>query len=535
MNIGYAFDINYVDLFINSIYSIIKNNNCKINFYVITDKQNTIDSINSKINDVLNKNCSIVFAIMESSDVNYYRKNTRNSDELRKDINVIHYGQILFQKYFNVDKILFLEPDQIILKNIKTLFDTNMDNFGIAACPVKNWNPSIIYDHTIIRDRDKYIYNDKIFYFNAGVTLLNFKYWSDNNLFKQFHKIMIKNKNSPEHLYLFYTQGILNILFYNNYKLIDPKYNCVLTEMYLEKKKYKNKIVDDCAILHFNGQTVFNKKIDNDVKDKCLNLYKNYDIINILGEKQTIPIKKENPISPSKQDNTSNTIKQTNPVITNIPINQTIPTDPINLLNQIEVFKNYDLLVISPGGSCQTILMDMIIESNNNISMNLRSDADNLKHLSSYKNSIFNASSFSKILYIHRDPLKVLNSHFNRNWYKMQYKKISNYSDFNKNHLFDDKNTLFKECLKEKKDLTNISQHFYNWCDYNGKIYFLDIDNPDKKSLFKFLEFEIKRFDEIDSNKTKYDDPSDIVLFYKEIDSKIKTKIKEINKLNNYF
>jgi len=312
MNIGYAFDINYVDLFINSIYSIIKNNNCKIYFYVITDNQNTIDSINSKINDILNKNCSIVFAIMESSDVNYYRKNTRNSDELRKDINVIHYGQILFQKYFNVDKILFLEPDQIILKNIKTLFDTNMDNFGIAACPVKNWNPSIIYDQTIIRDRDKYIYNDKIFYFNAGVTLLNFKYWSDNNLFNHFHKIMIKNKNSPEHLYLFYTQGILNILFYNNYKFIDPKYNCVLTEMYLEKKN-KNKIVDDCAILHFNGQTVFHKNIDNDVKDKCLNLYKNYDIINILGEKQTIPIKKENPISPdntSKQDNTSNTIKQ---------------------------------------------------------------------------------------------------------------------------------------------------------------------------------------------------------------------------------
>ena len=79
---------------------------------------------------------------------------------------------------------------------------------------------------------------------------------------------------------------------------------------------------------------------------------------------------------------------------------------------QIEVFKNYDLLVISPGGSCQTILMEMIKESNNNISMNLVSDADNLKHLSSYKNSIFNASSFSKILYIHRYPLKVLNSHF---------------------------------------------------------------------------------------------------------------------------
>lgn len=80
-------------------------------------------------------------------------------------------------------------------------------------------------------------------------------------------------------------------------------------------------------------------------------------------------------------------------------------------------FKNYELLVVSPGGSCQTILNDLILKSNDKIKMNLISDDDNLKHLSSYENSVFNCNEFEKIIYVYRHPLLVLNSHFRRKWY----------------------------------------------------------------------------------------------------------------------
>lgn len=68
----------------------------------------------------------------------------------------------------------------------------------------------------------------------------------------------------------------------------------------------------------------------------------------------------------------------------------------------------------------------------------------------------------------------------------MQYKKISTFTDYNNEHLFDNKNDLFNKCLKENKDLSNISQHLNNWIKYPGRIYFPNIDNPNKKNYSNF-------------------------------------------------
>lgn len=191
-------------------------------------------------------------------------------------------------------------------------------------------------------------------------------------------------------------------------------------------------------------------------------------------------------------------------------------------------FKQYDLLVVSPGGSCQTVLMDLIIKSNKTIKMNPMSDDDNLKHLSSYENSVFNSNSFEKVLYVYRHPLSVINSHFRRNWYKMQYKKISSFFDYNKNHLFENKNDLFANCIKNNKDVSNVSQHLDNWIKYPGKIYFLDINNPNLKKMFEFLGFEIHNLDTI-LEINRYTETKEVVDFFEKIHNECLLKIKNKN------
>lgn len=198
----------------------------------------------------------------------------------------------------------------------------------------------------------------------------------------------------------------------------------------------------------------------------------------------------------------------------------------MSLNNNIN-FKNYELLVVSPGGSCQSIIMNLI-KKTRNIHMNDVNDSDNLKHLSNYQNSVFNCNSFKKILYVYRDPLSVINSHFRRGWYKMQYKKISSFLDYNKEHLFDNKHNLFDSCIKDKKDNSNVSKHLDNWISYPGKIYFLNIDSPNKKELFDFLGFEINGFDKI-VFQNKYEDKIEVTNFFKNINEDCLSKIKNRN------
>ena len=202
-------------------------------------------------------------------------------------------------------------------------------------------------------------------------------------------------------------------------------------------------------------------------------------------------------------------------------------------LQNNEYFKEYDLMIVSPGGCCHTLIYDLITrsinEQNIKLNMNSRDDNDNLKHISDFKNSVFNSNKVKKILYIYRNTLSIINSHFRRNWYKMQYKKISKYEDYNSEHLFDNKSELFENCLNKKKDISNVSQHVMNWSEYKGDIYFLNIDYINKKSLFNFLGFKINDIDDI-KYKNTYIDEECIIKFYKNIDDKLKNIFIDNNK-----
>ena len=82
-------------------------------------------------------------------------------------------------------------------------------------------------------------------------------------------------------------------------------------------------------------------------------------------------------------------------------------------------------------------------------------------------------------------------------------------------------------CLAEK-NVSNTSQHLDNWIKYPGKIYFIDVSNPNVKELSDFLGFEVHNLNNIVSN-TKYENKQDVIDFFEDIHRENLTKIRNKN------
>ena len=192
-----------------------------------------------------------------------------------------------------------------------------------------------------------------------------------------------------------------------------------------------------------------------------------------------------------------------------------------------DFYCEYDLVIISPGGASQTYIMNEIIKQKpNNYSINSPDDFDNLKHISSYENSVFNCNKINRVLYIFNNSLLSILSNFRRRFYKMQYRKISKFNDFNEKYLFNNENELFEEIKKCNKDISNISKHFYNWLSYSGNIYFLNVNDIDCNKLNDFLGFNLN-LNINSSHRHNYDNiPEFILNFYLKIDGEIIQLIK---------
>ncbi len=193
-----------------------------------------------------------------------------------------------------------------------------------------------------------------------------------------------------------------------------------------------------------------------------------------------------------------------------------------------DFYCEYDLIIISPGGTTQTFVMNEILKQKpNNYAINSPDDLDNLKHISSPENSVFNCNKVHRVLYIFNNTLLSILSNFRRGFYKMQYKKISKFIDFNEKYLFNNKNELFEELEKTNSDISNVSKHFYNWFNYTGNIYFLDVNNINTNKLDDFLGFQLNLTINNSLRHIYNDIPEFILNFYKKIDDDIKQKLDE--------
>lgn len=220
-----ATDDNYAQHCGVMIYSICHNHKERnLCFHIIGNKLNEDSCL--KINEIIEKFHQEVIYHSIPPEYFYHFKMGHNNYS-----SPTVYYRLFVTKLItdtSIDKILYLDCDIVVLKDIVSLFKIDMSDYTIAA--VRD------IDHPIYEDQAfqiSFSYSDK--YFNSGVLLINLSNWRKNNIEEQLKEFCIKERNvyCPD-------QDALNKVFRGKWLELPPYWNRFNLVQY-EKIKFKNK------------------------------------------------------------------------------------------------------------------------------------------------------------------------------------------------------------------------------------------------------------------------------------------------------
>lgn len=113
----------------------------------------------------------------------------------------------------DVERILYLDCDIIVNGSLKELCEMDMDGYAVGVVPDESCHNDEYY-HRLEIPRDST-------YFNAGVLLMNLKYWRENDVLNRCLEFI---RASSEKLYL-YDQDVLNKVLCEEKKWMSFTYN----------------------------------------------------------------------------------------------------------------------------------------------------------------------------------------------------------------------------------------------------------------------------------------------------------------------
>lgn len=153
----------------------------------------------------------------------------------------------------DLDRVLYLDPDMVIINNIEQLYNTDMQGMSYVACTHLFW-----LMQTVSRVRLKM--PPKSVYINSGMMLMDLEKLRAE---QQIERVLEYYRNNKNRIYLF-DQDILNGLYAQQTLAINPLlYN--LDERYfklhnINPKNKANKIdckwiTDNTVIIHFCGKS----------------------------------------------------------------------------------------------------------------------------------------------------------------------------------------------------------------------------------------------------------------------------------------
>ena len=147
----------------------------------------------------------------------------------------------------DIEKVIYLDGDILVVDSLQELWDMDMSDKVIAAV-ADSYNNDITHYNRLR-------YPQKQGYFNAGVLLINLKYWREHNVQSLFIDYVA---NYPERLAC-HDQDVLNYVFKDVKKELPFKYN-MLNEYWFDVRynmiswEYEKHILDgqkNPVIIHF--------------------------------------------------------------------------------------------------------------------------------------------------------------------------------------------------------------------------------------------------------------------------------------------
>ena len=221
-------DNNYAPFVATTIAGICVNTSSDVDFYVLDggiteENKEKIKELNAQF-----KNFSVEFLRV---DVDKYFKDFVCPAQFTKST----YNRFLLPRLKpEIGKILYLDSDIVVNGDIKELFDIDLGRYLMAAVP-----ENCSADPVILECYNRLGLSKGHKYFNAGVMLLDNKKWIENGIDKKLFETELQYRDRI----LWADQDVLNVVFDNNYKPLDEKYNWMT---------HKNSSNPDALIRHYN-------------------------------------------------------------------------------------------------------------------------------------------------------------------------------------------------------------------------------------------------------------------------------------------
>lgn len=247
MNVVYACNDSYVIQTGISIISLLENNK---------DNDICIYFFGDKISD---KNKKIITSIVEKYNQKIVFNELPDLDKMAEyELRVNFWAKAAYLRLFftmvmplQINRLLWLDGDTIILKDIKEFYNTNISDYACAG----------VLDATSLAKRlNGFKRNEK--YFNTGVLLINMEYWRNNNVYEKMkEEIKYRHGNSID-----VDQSYINCVLKNKIKVLKPRYNFM--------SYYEDAVKDYSGYLNetgYKGKEIYSQKeIIESYNDICI-------------------------------------------------------------------------------------------------------------------------------------------------------------------------------------------------------------------------------------------------------------------------
>lgn len=213
-----ATDKNYAPYLAVTLYSIVKNSTTDNKYDIIILEENLSDDIKEKYRLIVSdkKNISLRFYNMS------FLMNSNGCDNL---LTINHLKLSAYYRLFianimkNYLKAIYLDSDLIVNTSLEHLYNTDISNMYAAAC-----KDMLVINTFTQPDFNQYLLDvlnidNRNYYFNSGVLLLNLEKIRKDNLLEKM--LIVAKKNNA----YFHDQNVLNSVFYKKIVWLDDKYN----------------------------------------------------------------------------------------------------------------------------------------------------------------------------------------------------------------------------------------------------------------------------------------------------------------------
>lgn len=240
MNIAININQAFVDITVVMIRSLLANNRCSINIFILNNDLSDEDIIS--INEQLKEFKDFNIIDVKVNDEIFPKENSNFADRWGKQA----FYRLLIAEVLpiSVKRILYLDADIIINGSLKELYDVDLRGNYIAAC-----SDTEVCDYFTM---DRLCLNKANTYLNAGVILFDLETIRKDEIMTMDKLIHILDEYQGK--LLFWDQDILNLLFYGHTLVIDYRiYNFLCARKRYSSKQmrmYKEKAV----VYHFGGE-----------------------------------------------------------------------------------------------------------------------------------------------------------------------------------------------------------------------------------------------------------------------------------------